>query len=193
MNAQEALWAGTFGDAYLKRNQVDWHLRRPFWQKIAKTTHARSALELGCNAGWNLRCLRGAGVHSVAGIDINAAAVTQAREQGVFAVAGDARMAGWLGPVFDLVLTCGMLIHVAPEDLQSTLGSALSATKQWFLAVEYESEEQEEIVYRGHKQALWKRPYGRLLDAFGVQVLQSGKLGAEDGFDDVTWWLGVRG
>ena len=30
----EEVWAGEFGNAYLKRNQVDWRGRIPFWKMM---------------------------------------------------------------------------------------------------------------------------------------------------------------
>ena len=37
-------WAGEFGDAYTRRNRVDWLARIPFWFYILNKTQARSVL-----------------------------------------------------------------------------------------------------------------------------------------------------
>ena len=52
MNEQQQFWAGEFGDEYVRRNQVDWRARIPFWREVIEMTGARSVHEVGCNCGW---------------------------------------------------------------------------------------------------------------------------------------------
>src|SRR5947209_20230483 len=84
MNEQEQFWAGEFGDAYTKRNRVDWRARIPFWHDIMKFTGARSVYEVGCGAGFNLSAIREASPHEVelCGSEINELAARQARYAG---------------------------------------------------------------------------------------------------------------
>ena len=53
-----AFWEGEAGQAYTQRNRVDWEARLPFWRHILEQTNAQSFLEVGVNAGWNLRAIR---------------------------------------------------------------------------------------------------------------------------------------
>lgn len=190
MTTQEDLWRGEFGDAYLVRNQVQWRKRMPFWLHIKEKTACRSALEIGCSAGWNLMALRELDVPHLAGIDINAEAVKQAQKNHLFAVLGTPDLGARIGPCFDLVFTAGMLIHVAPDELAGTIDAMIVASRKYVLAIEYASDYlHEEINYRGHDAALWKRPYGQILADAGLFLVAKGEVGEADGFDRCTYWL----
>src|SRR5882762_1240398 len=93
MNPQEQFWSGPDGDAYTRRNRVDWRARIPFWHDIMKFTGARSVYEVGCGAGWNLSAIAEASPHEVAlwGCDICELAARQARVTGANIMAGAAK------------------------------------------------------------------------------------------------------
>src|ERR1700744_443798 len=83
-NKQTVAWSGEFGDAYLKRNHVDWRRRCSTFGNVMSHTGARSILEIGCNAGWNLTAIKDvAPWASVFGIDINGNAVRRAANCGL--------------------------------------------------------------------------------------------------------------
>ena len=72
----EDFWAGQFGNEYLQRNQVNWQDRVPFWQSAVEFCAPTNALEVGCNAGWNLRAIQSVDQSiELYGVDVNAAAV----------------------------------------------------------------------------------------------------------------------
>ena len=48
------------------------------------------------------------------------------------------------------------------------------------------------VEYRGEKDRLWKRNYGQLCQDLGLKHHMSGFLTPEQGFDNVTWWLGQK-
>ena len=190
MNVQEALWAGEFGSAYLARNQVQWRKRLPFWTYIKEKTACRSALEIGCSAGWNLLALRELGVPRLAGIDVNEAAVKQAEANGLAVFKLSLREAELHEAVFDLVFTAGVLIHVGPEALADTIDTMILSSRKYVLAVEYASDYlHEEVKYRGHDEALWKRPYGQILADAGLTLVDKGEVCEADGFDKCSFWL----
>lgn len=187
-------WAGDFGRDYTKRNRVDWQARMPFWESALEYTAAQSVLEVGCNAGWNLRAIQGLRPSiEVYGVDVNQGAVNEAREQfGLEVHCTDAlgiRALHDAGSV-DLVFTAGMLIHVAPEDLETIMRTIIDISARYVVAVEYASDETLEIEYRGHAGKLWKRPYGKLYEALGLRLLSEGTAG---GFDECTYWLLEKG
>ena len=194
MNRQEETWAGPFGDAYTARNRVDWRARVPFWNRILTQTGARSVYEFGCNAGWNLSAIKTAPWHiECIGVDVNAAAVRQANAAGLRAVLlRDERKPPMILPC-ELAFTAGVLIHIAPEHIDSTVSGLIEMSTDWVLAIEYVSESgrEEPIEYRGREDLLWRRNYGALLERHGVRIVDYG----DDcpGFDRCTYWLGRRG
>ena len=193
MSDTEDFWAQDFGNEYTKRNRVEWRDRVPFWESAIEFCAPATVLEVGCNAGWNLLA-----IHSVApmvelhGVDVNASAVEETRQNGIEAhCVGALGIAGLHEPgSIDLVFTAGMLIHVAPDDLESVMRAIVATSGRYVIAVEYDSEETEEVEYRGHKGKLWKRPYGRLYQALGLKLLSQGAAG---GFDKCEYYLLEKG
>ncbi len=190
MNEQEQYWAGDEGDAYQRRNRVEWKERIPFWNRMLGLTRATDVLEVGCGPGWNLRALRAADVVGpfVHGIDINPTAVEEAKAHHLdVKLAQASEIGAHFEKRFDLVLTAGLLIHIAPSDLDSVMKSIIAASRTHVLAIEYAADQEEQIEYRGQQGLLWKRPYGALYEALGLHVLDTGDAGA--GFDRCTYWL----
>lgn len=193
VNQQEQFWSGSEGDAYLARNRVRWHDRASFWASILDITKAQNILEVGCNAGWNLRAINhvhGLGWQSLTGVDINAAALQEAQATltGCFLQ----MPANAVGDFYqhnqqDLVFTAGVLIHVGPDELEATMRSIIQASRRYVLAIEYAAEKEEGVLYRGHTERLWRRPFGKLYEALGLAEVASGDAGP--GFDRCTYWL----
>lgn len=183
---QEQFWSGEFGDAYTARNRVDWRARIPFWHDMLKFTGARSVFEVGCGAGWNLSAIRETKLHHVElhGCEINDTAAHQAWTAGLWEI----RLGACTLPLqgTELVFTAGLLIHVAPENLPALMKEIVAASTRWVIAVEYASDSEEMVEYRGHKDRLWKRPYGALYEALGMKILHTGDA---VGFDRCTYWL----
>lgn len=185
MSDTKEFWSGDFGNDYLKRNRVAWQRRIPFWEGIINLTGARSVHEFGCSAGWNLSAIKRAFPDvAVAGNDINSEAIKQAERAGISHV-GLESISAWMQS--ELVFTSGVLIHIAPEDLQATMQSIVDASCDYVLAVEYAAEQEEEVLYRGHEGKLWKRPYGKLYQGMGLTLVQ--EFDAGEGFDRCTAFL----
>lgn len=177
-----AAWAGRFGSEYLARNRVNWRARIPFWQMVLDKTGARSAYEFGCNAGWNLSALLAADpLVNVSGSDVNEDAVGQAKRAGLSVVRSD-RVVGQA----ELVFTAGVLIHIQPKVIQSTMKSLVAASDDWILAVEYRDSDEVEVEYRGQPGMLWRRDYGKLYQQLGLNLVDEGEAG---GFDRCHFWL----
>lgn len=197
MSEQSKAWASEFGNAYLIRNRVDWRQRIPFWQKIMELTDARSVLEVGCNAGWNLSAIQQVAPHvKTWGVDVNHAALTEAHAAGmdVALVEGISDLpqvlAAWrIQRGCDLVFTAGVLIHVPDEEVEQSMKAIINASTCYVLAVEYEAAVSQEIPYRGEPKRLWKRPYGALYQSLGLSLVERGYLNRRTGFDDCTYWL----
>lgn len=185
MNETNAFWAGPEGDSYTQRCRVDWRARIPFWTDILDRTGARSVYEVGCNAGWNLSAMQVASRSvMVYGHEIN----ETARQQAVWAglevwgtkgIGGDAMV--------DLVVTVGVLIHVAPGDLREFMLDICRTSADYVLAVEYEAPEETEVEYRGKTGLLWKRDFGKLYADLGLTPVD--KFDAGPAFDRCTAWI----
>jgi hypothetical protein len=67
--------------------------------------------------------------------------------------------------------------------------SLVRASSRYVLAVEYAAAEEEALDYRGHAARLWRRPFGQLYEAMGLEVVSTGELRRGDGFDDCHFWL----
>jgi len=180
------LWRGEFGNAYTDRNWVDWRSRRPFWGRILNVTGARSVLEIGCNAGWNLSAIKAESPDvRVAGTDINPHALEQAHAAGleVYECLDFRKVPG----KFDLVFTAGVLIHVEPDNIGEMMDAAIEKSFRWVAAIEYECEVEEVVPYRGYDDKCWRRPYGQMYRDRGLSLHAS--WNDAPGFDRCTAWL----
>ena len=182
-------WKGDFGLDYTSRNRPDWRLRVPLLTRLIEQTGARSFLDVGCNAGWNLHALRSISEEFImSGMDVNRPALEQAQAAGFDVHEGDASHAvDVFGPqAADMVITSGVLIHIATEDLPAAMGAIRDASSHLVLAIEYESPEEREITYRGNTAKLWARPFGKLYEAMGLSLLETGEA---EGYDQCRYWL----
>ena len=189
---QEQWWAGDFGSSYVDRNKIDWRSRLDFWNDIVTAIKPKSVLEVGCNRGHNLKCLRDIdSTIALWGCDVNQKAIDEASDAGlavsntsVFDLANE-----FIGG-FNLVFTAGVLIHVSDEDLDRAVGCIVAASNRYVLGIEYDHATGEEIDYRGHAQRLWKRPFAEVYRRHGLNIISSGFLPSlTSGFDDCTFWL----
>lgn len=189
----EDFWSGPFGNEYTDRNRVNWQARMPFWQSAIDYMTPGTMLEVGCNAGWNLRAIQACQQNiELYGVDINAKAAEEARQAGFEVQNTTATNIVGLHEVgsMDCVFTAGVLIHVAPQDLEPTMRAIAAVSGKYVLAIEYDADVEEAIDYRGHEGKLWKRPFGKLYMDLGLTLLS---FGPAAGFDDCTYWLLQKG
>jgi pseudaminic acid biosynthesis-associated methylase len=182
-------WQGEGGREYTERNRVDWSNRLPFWQHILDLTNASSFLEVGTNAGWNLHAIKKLRPDAtMTGVDYNEDALREANASGFdVEVMPGHKVAEFFGAgACELAFTSGVLIHVPPEDLMSTMTAIRDVSSQYVLAVEYDYDIAREIEYRGRAGLLWKRPYGKLYGDLGLSLVESG---VAEGFDQCHYWL----
>lgn len=183
-------WAGDFGTAYIKRNNVDYRTRMDFFREVLSLTNAGNVLEVGCNKGHNLQALAAVSPWvELAGCDINETAVGLAQDAlpDAYIEHLGANDLDQFGIKFDLVFTAGVLIHVGPESLKSVMQAIIDASEKYVLAVEYAADEETEVEYRGHAGKLWRRPFGKLYQDMGLKLVKEWPAG--DGFDNCTAWL----
>jgi SAM-dependent methyltransferase len=101
-----------------------------------------SVLEIGCNAGCNLRHLWNAGYHCLYGIEINRAAVDLMVERypGVWAQVANGPVEDLLAevPPVDVIFTMAVLMHLHP-DSEFVFGEMAGKTRKYLLTIENES------------------------------------------------------
>jgi pseudaminic acid biosynthesis-associated methylase len=192
------LWEQEFGVEYtmrkLKSHKTEKKLREPFWNNLIKMLpDIKSVLEIGCNAGMNLESISKAKSSlKITGLEPNEYALEQAvtKSKGKYNIIK--------GDIFDLqselaadlVFTCTVLIHIAPQDLYKGMSQIFNSSNKYILSLEYYWPTLKEIEYRGQRNALWKQDFGALwIKNHNVNLIETGYLDAREGFDRLTWWL----
>jgi pseudaminic acid biosynthesis-associated methylase len=200
MNEQERFWVREIPEAYRNNNDgFDIQNGMIAWQKMLNAlqiSEIESFLECGSNIGRNVGILAELMPTWAANvIEISAEALKICAERYQIA-------SSYNGPIkdsafddtFDLVFSCGVLIHVSPDDLLKTMQKMYDHSSRYMLIAEYFSRTPESIVYRGELNKLFKRDFGKLfVENFPVKVLDSGFLWSYNyeasGFDDITYWV----
>lgn len=186
-----AFWTGEGGDEYTVRNVVEPASRvQGFGLAFPDVREIESVLEVGANCGHNLYALDG-GVcrHGTlyAGIDVCPAVCDEAMAP---ILRGSATNIPAFDASFDLVFTCGVLIHVPPADLPKAYDELVRVSRRYVLIMEYYASEPTPIRWRGQDGLLWKRNFGKEMSERHpeLNLEATGFLGKDAGFDDVTWW-----
>ncbi len=199
---QETFWAGRFGTEYIQRNQGDAMLASNL-SFFAKALHAtrgiQSCIEFGANIGINLKALKILYPNiSAYAIEINADAV---RELAKMIPASHVHHTSILDfqpyQTWDLVLTKGVLIHIAPERLTDVYNLLYSSSHRYICIAEYYNPTPVELTYRGYTGKLFKRDFaGEMLDRFNdLKLVDYGFVYHRDQFpqDDINWFLLEKG
>jgi pseudaminic acid biosynthesis-associated methylase len=196
ISEQELFWAGRFGDEYTERNSIPPERLQPFFRMILELApEVREVCELGANKGLNLRALQGLDRSlRLTGVELNGAAFEElSRQPGIEALqtsiqayASERR--------FDLVFTCGVLIHIDPAGLPAIYRKIAALSARYVLINEYFNPTPVEVAYRGHSGKLFKRDFaGEFMDANAGQfvVARYGFLWnrLEPAWDNTTWTL----
>lgn len=191
----ENLWGGVFGNEYAQRNRKAHEGRLPFWEDLLQKHSIHSVLEVGCNIGANLRWISRLLPHNlVCGIDINQNALRELHSTypNVNALQSTAQCLPFQNEQFDLVFTCGVLIHQPPSAIQTVTSEIVRCSRRYILCAEYYSNELVEIPYREQRGALFKQDYGMCYQEShpGLILAEEGFLSRKDGgWDDLTYWL----
>ena len=195
MSNQLDRWTGTFGDDYTQRNKVSQELiqkRAETLYKIISPLMPVSILEVGCNYGTNLMaCLPFMQPPAVmVGVEPNEKARRIAEIGGLNVYPDCGQDLHFFSDHFDLVFTCGVLIHCELEDAEKIVKEMLRVARRHVLFMEYFNKVDEEIEYRGETGLLWKRNWPEHFRQWGLgKQVSCGFANASQGFDDVHWWV----
>jgi pseudaminic acid biosynthesis-associated methylase len=184
------VWKGKFGRQYTERNfqtlkemeelnkknygHSRTEINRGFLGKMAKSSRI---LEVGCNIGNELLCLRAMGFTNLYGIDIQSDVVKAARSRNtdITFLEGSAFDIPFKDGYFDMTFTAGVLIHISPKDIKTAMREIVRCTRRYVWGFEYFADDVEEICYRGHANLLWKMDYKQVyMDAvIGLRLIKA--------------------
>lgn len=193
---QTKFWEGAFGNEYTERNAIRAEDRSRFFKKILEAAQGVSSIvELGANKGHNLEALHFLDPNlALTGVELNRKACNEmAAKAGINAVCSTIQDYQQSDP-FDLVFSCGVLIHLPPDDLPAIYQKMFDLSQKYILINEYYNPTPVEVPYRGHSERLFKRDFGgEFMDTVNnmVSVVDYGFLWkrVEPTWDDTTWWL----
>lgn len=196
---QERYWKDN--DAYHARSPGNEESNYHFFRKALACADLRwncSILEFGCGTGANLRALKRCYSSPVlTGVEINQKVAESLYKDPNF----DIYVGSVLDPFQmrdqqDLVITKGLLIHVAPADLPKAYKTIVDATSRYLLVCEYFCPTRRMIPYRGQNDRLWAADFaGELMNsqAFrdGLKLVDYGFVSRRDMHpqDNLTFWL----
>lgn len=200
---QERFWAGEFGDQYAQRNRGDQPLASNlalFARVLARTRGVESVIEFGANIGLNLKAIRQLLPRAdLSAVEINAAAAAELRKMdGMTAVYEQSILEFSPDQPRDLVLSKGVLIHIAPNFLERVYDVFYRTSGKYICLAEYYNPSPVEISYRGHQGKLFKRDFaGDMMDRFpDLALVDYGFCYRRDTQfpqDDITWFLLEKG
>lgn len=195
MSDTEQFWSGEFGADYTRRSPGDPEANYHFFARAlahAYLPYPPRILELGCGTGANLKALRRHFPHAtLTGVEINRDAIAQIPED---VEVNRCSVLDWLNvEEWDLVLSKGFLIHVAPADLPKAYETIYDASRKYILLAEYFSPRIEEVEYRGNMGVLWKGPHAyQMMDRYqNLRLVDYGFVSKRDVHpqDDIHWWI----
>lgn len=195
---QENFWAGEFGAGYIDRNQDEKFITSKlvkFSKALNSAPGIRSAIELGCNIGLNLKALNAFNKDfELCGYEINELAATKAKELNIAnIVTGTIIEKIAADKKYDLSFTSGVLIHINPSELDKVYQNLYDLSNRYILVSEYYNPTPVTIPYRGNEDRLFKRDFaGELIDKFNLRLIDYGFVYHRDNYfpeDDTNWFL----
>lgn len=197
-NEQESFWSGEFGDLYTKRSYSHDEIKSNIFlfNEILRKMHSVSSfIEFGCNLGMNLEALKFINPNfQVTGVEINTCAVEKARKiEGVNVIQSSILSDQLSIEPADCLLTKGVLIHIAPSDLEKAYKNLVKFSIKYILICEYFNTTPVEVEYRGNNKKLFKRDFAYdLIKNYNLELVDYGFIYRHDSHficDDQTWFL----
>lgn len=199
MNEQENFWKHEYAVDYMTKNS-DFNFLSGVegWKEmLKKTDNVKSILECGCNIGRNINFLN----HILPNVDksvieINPEAfrVVTTKYKLKNSYNGSIVSSNFTNSCYDFVFTCGVLIHIPPNELLQNMKKMFDYSNKYILIAEYFNRTPVMLSYQGQQNKLFKRDFGKLfIENFDVELVDYGFLWGhiydKAGFDDITYWL----
>lgn len=195
-------WKGEFGDKYIGRNRVSpegLRARIRLWAEILRTIQGRmpdSILEVGANIGGNLKAIRQLTNAEMFAVEPNPNARQELSDTGLLPAAnirdGHASEIDLPDASVDFAFTCGVLIHVHPDELLASCREIHRVSSRYIACVEYFADQPETIKYQGETGMLFKRDFGAYwLEHFpDLKPMGYGfSWKPISGLDNMNWWI----
>jgi pseudaminic acid biosynthesis-associated methylase len=186
-------WQSTFGVDYTNRNVIDPEIRVNAFRQMVGDLDVSKILEVGSNVGHNLVSLSKIKDYQLVGLEPSKYAVMQGRSSTnlISILEGNIFDIPFKNGYFDLVFSCGVLIHISIEDLSKAMDEMYRVSNKYLLIVEYFDEKETVIPYHGQKNLLWKRDFKKHFEERfpKMKLLKTGYWDKADGFDRTHWWL----
>ena len=196
---QEEFWSGSFGDNYIDRNKdIDMVKCNTtlFSQIIKSTMDVQSVIEFGSNIGLNLLAIRSISAEiELSAIEINTKAVQELRKIPNLKIYDRSVLDFIPDYQRNFVFTKCVLIHINPDMLDRVYDLLYKTSKKYICLMEYYNPTPVDIIYRGHKNKLFKRDFaGEMLDKFNdLKLIDYGFTYHRDSkyrlLDDMNWFL----
>jgi pseudaminic acid biosynthesis-associated methylase len=199
-------WAGENGNAYVDRNPHSTaamdklyrgqcgtsrsEMNEDFLSTLPKTL---AFLEIGANVGVQLQFLHTMGFRALQGIDVNRRAVQEASKLHPEVVVREG--SGFAIPFedasFDVAYTSGVLIHIAPQDIDGLMREMYRVSRKYIWGFEYYAPTYTEIPYRGEHDLLWKTDFAKLfLSTFSdLSLVKEKRYRMHDGNENQMYLL----
>jgi SAM-dependent methyltransferase len=137
----ESKWAGSFGAEYTERNNPSDN-RVYIFHRLLNDLKIQSALEVGSNKGHNLQALANIGIPTL-GLEINKEVASKSK---ILTVVGSAYSLPFCDSTIEMVMTCGVLIHLS--DYLKAMQEIYRVSSKYILSIEYFDKEPRKIEYR---------------------------------------------
>jgi len=176
---QMKTWDGEFGKEYTTRNALSMNDMEALYNEqygytrtemnsefIGAFDRDMKILEVGSNIGNQLLCLQKMGFNNLYGIELQTYAVelSKSRTEHINIIKGSAFDIPYKEGYFDLVFTSGVLIHIDPSDINMVIQEIYRCAKKYIWGFEYYADKYTEVLYREHKNILWKTDFAKLYD-----------------------------
>ncbi len=197
-NSQENFWSGKFGTDYINRNtEKKLNLNNYyFFKKILEKISFNSIIEFGSNIGANITAIKKLNrkIKKISVIEINRKASELLKKKHKDVKVHCTSIASFQPKdQFDVVICKGILIHINPNQLNKVYDKIYNSSKKYILLAEYYSSKPVKIIYRKHKEKLFKRDFaGELLQRYKkLKLVKYGFSYRRDKYpqDDITWFL----
>ncbi len=172
---QNKMWSGRFGIEYTRRNMMSLaEMNIMYKQRFGVTRTELNGrflhgidkgcriLEVGCNIGNQMMCLKEMGYNDIYGIDIEDNALEIARGKNLNVIHASGFDIPFKDQYFDLVFTSGYLIHAVPERIFDAMAEIVRCSKSYIWGYEYYSPSYQAIEYRGKEGILWKADFAAI-------------------------------
>lgn len=191
-----SLWTSEFGNQYTRRNiGVSTYDRIDVWRTLIPRD-TESILEVGANVGKNLEAIETFFHGDLMAIEPNDLARQELHRVATRVTGDHADKISFETGAADLVLTCGVLIHIGPDKLLDSMKEIHRVARRYIVCGEYFAPSEEMVPYRGQNDALWRRDYGSLyLDNFSDLHCISSMFAWKrmTAFDDLVFWVFEKG